>query len=983
MNASRGDSSAHWGCAEHGHGPAPSAAPTASDAALWSTVLDAIPDTIYIKDRESRFLAINQAQARVLGVAAPAEAIGRTDADFFPAEHAAAALADEREILRTGRSIIGKVERIEYPDGRRRWFSTTKIPLRDAGGAIVGTAGSSREITDLVAASRAAQESEEQLRLVLHAARMSAWEVELATRRIRWSEGADAVLGMPPDRLPQTVERFLDAVHPDDRSILEATLRAVAASDGPLQVEFRVVGSDGAQRWVAGTGRVVRDERGRPERMLGVAQDISERRTREESRRREVELLAAVLEAQQAVAMAGLDVQEALQETVERVRVLTRAGGAAVAFRQRDGLVIRAAAGAGTPGPGGHLRIGGSFVEPCFGETRVARWDDAGAPAPAGDGDLRALGIRSAIAVPLHQHGTAIGVLMVTSRAPMAFSEADLKALQLMAGVLVTALAQAATFEAMRASEERYRSFIEQTSEAVWCSEIDPPVPVALPAEEQVAWILRHGYVTEANDAMARMHGHDRAEEVVGSRMGETLGLDEPGRTACVRRFVDAGYRLADAESSRIDRQGRRRDFLSNLVGIVEAGVLRRVWGTQRDVTERRTLEEQLRQAQKMETIGQLAGGIAHDFNNLLTAILGNAALAETDLPPDSPAREDLREIRHAAERAATLTRQLLAFARRQVFSPRLLDPNELVLGLERMLRRLIGEPIELRTVLDPGVGAVRADPDQLAQVLINLAVNARDAMPDGGCLTIATANVSLPSAGLPTHPAMQPGEYVLLAVSDTGIGLTDEVRRRLFEPFFTTKPPGKGTGLGLATCYGIVKQSGGWIWADGAPGQGACFAIYLPRAAGAPAGLPPRPDQGPPARGSETVLVVEDDPAVRLLTTRTLRDLGYRVLTAVDGEEALQVAASHPGPLEALVTDVVMPRLGGKELAERLRRERPELPVLYTSGYAESMVAQRGGLEPGTDFLQKPFLPDELARRLRRLLDRTGPGGDLPESAG
>ncbi len=387
------------------------------------------------------------------------------------------------------------------------------------------------------------------------------------------------------------------------------------------------------------------------------------------------------------------------------------------------------------------------------------------------------------------------------------------------------------------------------------------------------------------------------------------------------------------------------------------------------NITERKRLETQLRQAQKMEGVGRLAGGVAHDFNNLLTVMLSNAALALDGLAEKDPVREDLVEIEGAAKRAAVLTRQLLAFARRQVAEPRALDLNAVTLAMHKMLRRLIGEDVELVTLLADGVWTVWADPGHIEQVLVNLAVNARDAMPTGGKLTIETSNVMLDAEQAGRHAGMRPGDYVLLEVGDDGQGMTPEVLEHVFEPFFTTKERGKGTGLGLSTCYGIVKQSGGWIWVASEPGRGTRFSIYLPRLGVEAEAFAPA-EVGPLHGGTETILLVEDDPKVREVAVRALRDRGYRVLEAATGTEALRAAESTGDPINLLLTDVVMPHMSGRELAERVRALRPRIRVLYTSGYGEYASVHHP--EPGRSvaLLPKPFDPASLARKVRDVLD-------------
>ncbi len=386
------------------------------------------------------------------------------------------------------------------------------------------------------------------------------------------------------------------------------------------------------------------------------------------------------------------------------------------------------------------------------------------------------------------------------------------------------------------------------------------------------------------------------------------------------------------------------------------------------DITERKLLEAQLLQAQKMESIGRLAGGVAHDFNNLLTAISGYSELLLLDAAMDDPRRADLEEIRSAASRAKALTGQLLAFSRRQIMTLEVLDLNEVVDGIAPLLRRLIGEDITLRAVTIADLGRVRADRGQLEQVIVNLAINARDAMPAGGSLTLETANVTLDDRHAAFHPDMTPGQYVVLAVTDSGVGMDEATRSHLFEPFFTTKEHGRGTGLGLATVYGIVRQSAGHIIVQSEPGFGSTFKVYFPRVE-APSEVVVDPQPQPASGGNETVLVVEDDMSVRALTTEILRRHGYTVLVASDTAEALMVIGNHPDPIELLVTDVIMPGLSGPELAEQLTRMRPGMRVLYVSGYADETIVHHGILEPGVAFLAKPFTPDAFARKVREVL--------------
>jgi nitrogen-specific signal transduction histidine kinase/CheY-like chemotaxis protein len=394
------------------------------------------------------------------------------------------------------------------------------------------------------------------------------------------------------------------------------------------------------------------------------------------------------------------------------------------------------------------------------------------------------------------------------------------------------------------------------------------------------------------------------------------------------------------------------------------------------DITERKRAEQalrqseaQLRQVQKMEAVGQLAGGVAHDFNNLLTVITGRTELLLLRLATDDPRRRDVELVRKTADRAASLTQQLLAFSRKQMLQPRVLDLNGVVAGMAQMLKPLIGETIELDSLLDPTLAHVKADPAQIEQIILNLAVNARDAMPQGGRITIETGNVELDDAFVAAHPGASAGAHAMLSVRDTGTGMSPEVQAHLFEPFFTTKGVGKGTGLGLATVYGIVKQHGGYIRIESAPGAGTVVRIYLARVAAVPDAASAPAADAPAIAGSGTVLVVEDEHELRALATEVLGLAGYSVLSAGSPSAALEVARRHAGPIHLLLTDVVMPEMSGRDLADRLVQSRPGLKILYMSGYTDDAIVHHGVLDPGTALLQKPFTPDRLTRMVGDLL--------------
>jgi two-component system cell cycle sensor histidine kinase/response regulator CckA len=648
---------------------------------------------------------------------------------------------------------------------------------------------------------------------------------------------------------------------------------------------------------------------------------------------------------------------------------------------------------------------------------------------------------------------------------------------------------------ALLESQRRYRDFISHSTEGVWRTELDEPIPLGLPTEEALERMLRHGYVAECNDAMKRIHGFSEGEEIAGMRLYELLHKAGDQWMNSIRSAITGGWQNRTTEFRTFDRLGNPRYLQRTEIPIVENGMLVRVWGMTRDVTEIRRAEEalraseeryrllferslagvvittldgqirecneafariqgyasreevlaanvrdfylersegtalidllkdqpivigeefqirrkdgtaawimvsasliedekegptilatvfditqwkelgeQLRQSQKMEAVGRLAGGVAHDFNNMLQIINGYSELVIDQLPAQDASRSSVQEIKNVVERAAGLTRQLLAFSRQQVLAPQVMDLNAAITNLSKMLRRLIGEDVELIITEGEPLGRVKADPGQIDQVILNLAVNARDAMPRGGRLVIETSNVEIDADYAHAHYPMAPGRYVLVAVSDTGHGMDPDTQARVFEPFFTTKEKGKGTGLGLATVYGIIKQSGGFIWVESRIGEGTTFKIYLPLVGDA--AIAQELENSPSSmEGSETVLLVEDEEYVRSLVRRALKAKGYKVLEAGNGQDALRIAEQHEGPIHLVITDVVMPGISGRELAERLTVFRPSTKIVYMSGYADDAILHHGVFKSGAALLQKPFTADALARKIREVLAKS-----------
>jgi PAS domain S-box-containing protein len=512
--------------------------------------------------------------------------------------------------------------------------------------------------------------------------------------------------------------------------------------------------------------------------------------------------------------------------------------------------------------------------------------------------------------------------------------------------------------EAAHDSEARYRLLFESNPFPMWVYDLETLAFLAI------------------NDAAVHAYGYSREEflhmtlkdirpaEDVPSLLDNTTkahsGLDEAG----VWRHRRKDGTIIDAEITSYPLY-----FAERRAELVLANDI-----TKRKQTEEalRRSEEQLRQAQKMEAVGKLAGGIAHDFNNLVTVINGHTALSMRRLGQDDPLYRKLEVIKEAGDRAASLTRQLLAFSRKQILQPKVLDLNHVIFETNKILQRLIGEDIDLFTRLMPDLGKVKADPGQIEQVLMNISVNARDAMPKGGKLTIETANVEIDGSYASRHLSIRPGRYVMLAVSDTGCGMDAQTQERIFEPFFTTKEVGKGTGLGLSTVYGIVKQSGGSIWVYSEVGQGTTFKIYLPCVDSPAEEFRTSAAETKTQTGTETVLLVEDEEMVREMTREILQESGYRVIEAKHGPEALLVAGQHLGPIHLMLSDVVMPQMSGRELAEKLTPIRREMKVLYMSGYTDDAIVHHGVLDEGMAFIEKPFTPNALARKLREVLNES-----------
>jgi two-component system cell cycle sensor histidine kinase/response regulator CckA len=569
-------------------------------------------------------------------------------------------------------------------------------------------------------------------------------------------------------------------------------------------------------------------------------------------------------------------------------------------------------------------------------------------------GEVELIGTRSVdwLGVPLKAGNSSFGALVVQSYSTNArFGDKEKEILTFVSQQLASAIEHKRNEEALRRSEARYRSLVQSAVYGIYRSSLE-------------------GRFFDVNPALIMMLGYESVEEVLALDPKSDVFVDPSEQARVMGEFqrgtrldnVEVRWKCKDGSAITVRLSGRVVNSPGETAEVVEI--------IAEDITERRVLENQFRQAQKMEAVGRLAGGVAHDFNNLLMVISGYSEVLLENTRKNNPLYPKIEAIHQATDRATTLTRQLLAFSRKQLLELKVVDLNVIVEDMERLLRPLIGENIELQTQLGPDLGRTRADAGQIEQVIMNLVVNSKDAMPNGGKITIQTANARLDHEDVRReYSYIQPGLYVVLSVTDTGEGMDKETQLRIFEPFFTTKEKGKGTGLGLSTVYGIIKQSGGYVLVESEPRHGTTFRIYLPRVEGAlepagPVGVSPSH-----SGGSETVLLVEDEESVRQLVRETLESKGYKVLEADNGDAALQIASGHSGKIDMLITDVVMPGMSGRELSARLCAACPQTKVLYLSGYTEDAIVHEGVIDPDTAFLQKPFTLQALSRKVREVL--------------
>ncbi len=823
-----------------------------------------------------------------------------------------------------------------------------------------------QEATDL-----ALRESEARYDMAMRAAIDGLWDWHIPTGVVSLSPKWRAVLGLDPSARLDIEAAFLSRLHPEDVGRVKDALDAHVEEGAPYEIEFRMRDAADTFRWFWAKGETERDAAGEPIRVAGGISDISARKSAEEALLRTDRILR--VRSACNVALVHAASEEVLLQAVAEVAV--REGGYRMAWigyaEQDDARSVRPVAVSGEER--GYLeaaRISWNEHDP-YGLGPTGRCIRTGNPQAAQDiGSDPALslwraaalerGYRSGCAIPLQADGTTIGALMLYSGEPQAFDVDEISLLTELGNDLsfgIRAKRDARVVAEQQAKLTLFRLAIERSSDAFFVADAET------------------GRFVDFNETAAKQLGYSVAELF---EMGAT---DIVPTIASPSDWKDTVERIRRGEipvrrSVHVRKDGSRLPVEVSF-SLIDGPDGALVLGIARDVSEREVAEKeqealrrQLEQAQKMESVGRLAGGVAHDFNNLLTVVNATADLALSDMPESDPLREDLEQIRAAGDRAATLTRQLLAFSRQQVMHRRTVAMNEVITDFLGMIQRVIGDHIRVETKLAEDLEPLHADPGQLEQVLMNLCLNARDAMPRGGTLTIETQNVEVDQDQAASHVTVRAGPHVLLSVTDTGTGMDEETCARVFDPFFTTKSQGKGTGLGLSTAYGIVKQTGGSIWVYSELGLGTTFRIYLPvPREGEPAdvALP-----SPTARsGSERILVVEDEPAIRQLVRRLLKNAGYDVVEAASGHEALTRIQEQEGPpIEMVLTDLVMPGMSGTQLASALDRDHPHVKVLLATGYSTEALAGRLPAHRKWNLIGKPYAIDHLLREVRRVLD-------------
>jgi PAS domain S-box-containing protein len=860
------------------------------------------------------------------------------------------------------------------------WGLVTVTLVADADGRPRHFVFAIQDISDRKRAETELQESEERYRLVVQATRNAPWDWDLVTNRVVWGEELETLAGHAPAGLATTAAWWYEHIHAEDRERVVAGIQgALGRGERAWEQEYRFRRADGTYARVVVRSYVVTDRAGVPVRVVGAMADVTRAREIEaelrsdiDDRRRAESLAAGQSRLLERIA-AGEDLGPILDGIIRFAEGHGSGFVASLMTLDQGGERLRLASGPSLP-PDFRVAAQVIPVGPASGSCGTAAhrrepvvvrdiatdplWDGPGR------GDALAAGLRACWSVPITStSGAVLGTFANYYRERREPSADDHRIVEIASHLAGIAIERSRDVEALAQSTRLLQQVLETLPVGVWVVGPSGRIVYGNAAGQQL-W------------GGARYVGIDGFDQFKGwwVESGRPIAPDEWAATRAVRHGEISLNELIRIEGF----DGSERVILNSAVPIMGAGgTIEGAIVLNQDVSEQRAAEEalrrseeQLRQAQKMEAVGQLAGGIAHDFNNLLTAILSYCDLLLQEVRQNDPIRSDVEQIRQAGQRAAGLTRQLLAFSRRQVLQPKVLSLNSVIADTDGMLRRLLGADIVLDMSYDPGLWYVLADPGQIEQVLVNLVVNARDAMPQGGRLAVSTSNREFAADSANRPNGLRAGSYVAIEVSDTGAGIDPANHARIFEPFYTTKDPGKGTGLGLSTVYGIVQQSGGQITVESAPGRGATFTVYLPRHIGGDPAPASKVDRRRLPGGTETLLLVEDEAAVRSSARRLLERQGYHVLEARHGADALRIAEESSRPIDLVVTDLVMPEMGGKELAERLRAHRPGLKVLFMSGYTEKVITAGGVMPPNTGFVEKPFTVEQLMRRLREILD-------------
>ncbi|WP_224248863.1 hybrid sensor histidine kinase/response regulator [Hyalangium gracile] len=914
---------------------------------------------VFTLDIAAQMLTVSPQFCRVFGIE-PREVMPASEVESL-------LLPEDRNVASTpetrlqGRAKLSVEYRIRRPDtGEVRWISRRAEFVRDAQGKPVRLIGVAQDVTERRLAEDALREANERIQLALNAgAVVGTWVWDITVDRFTADERFARAFSLTPEQAAQGLPLgvVVESIHPEDRPRIEALIARTLETGGPYRAEYRVRQLDGSYRWLQANGRCELSPEGKPLRFPGVLLDVDERKKAELRQ-------AALVEVGDRLRDMGdtADIAGAAMEIVGRLFGVQRAGYGSVDESQEYVEIERDwRADPGIQSVAGRHRFAdyGSYIENLRrGETVIIRDVESDPTTVRGGANLRALGIRSLLNVPLLEHGHLVAILYLHDREVRDWSQDELTFIRNVADRIWAASERVRAIVELRRANEQLEQRVQQRTrerDRIWNFSQD----LLLVADFE-------GRFISVNPAWTTVLGWSEAELV-----GRTSAwLEPPGEHEKTQEEVArlaGGYLTQRFENTFRHKDGSYRVLSWTAVPVPEDGVL---YAVARDITEQRQTEDQLRQSQKMEAIGQLTGGVAHDFNNLLQVVGGNLQLLQRDVAGNERALRRVKAAATAVDRGARLAAQLLAFSRRQPLEPLVLNLGRLVRGMDDLLRRALGEDIEVETVSAGGLWNTLVDPNQLENVILNLAINARDAMEGAGKLTIEVSNAMLDDHYAHLHPEVVPGQYVLLAVSDTGSGMTPEVLKRAFEPFFTTKPEGRGTGLGLSMVYGFVRQSGGHVKIYSEVGHGTTIKIYLPRSL-QPEMAPAEVLTGPIEGGTETLLVVEDDAEVRSTVVEMLGELGYRVLKAVDGQSALAILQSGI-PVDLVFTDVVMPGpVRGTELARQAKALLPDVEVLFTSGYAENAIVHGGRLDPGVNLLSKPHRREDLARKVRQLLNQ------------